>query len=135
MAKKAVIKTKKTAASVEDFINNIKEEQKRDDSFEIIEMMKKATGEKPKMWGSAIIGFGEKVYKSPTTNREVDWFVIGFAPRKANLSIYMLEHNEESLKKLGKYKTGGGCIYINKLEDVDSKVLQKMIKDSVKKNS
>ena len=81
-------KTKPTA-SVEDFINTIKDEQKRKDSFVILEMMKKVSGEEPKMWGSSIIGFGKKRYQSPTTGREVDWLVIGFSPRKANLSLYL----------------------------------------------
>jgi hypothetical protein len=83
-SKLAEIKTKETAASVDDFINAVPDEQKREDSFAILAMMKKATGEKPKMWGSSIVGFGNKRYKSPATGREVDWFRIGFSPRKAN---------------------------------------------------
>jgi hypothetical protein len=132
---KAVIKTKPTTESAEDFLNKIKEEEKRKDCFVLLEMMKKATGEEPKVWSNSLIGFIDKTYKSPATGREVDWFTIGFAPRKANISLYFMGFNEhaESLKKLGKYKTGSGCLYINKLEDVDVKVLQKMIKDSVKK--
>ncbi|HZG00460.1 MAG TPA: hypothetical protein VEY71_05625, partial [Chitinophagales bacterium] len=92
-SKLAEIKTKETTASVEDFINAVDDEQKRDDSFAILEMMKKATGEKPKMWGSAIIGFGNVRYKSPNTDREVDWFRIGFSPRKANLTVYLMNVN------------------------------------------
>jgi len=129
-SKLAVIKTKETAVSVEKFLNAIEVEQKRKDSFVLLDLFKKATGENPKMWGSAIIGFGNKRYKSPTSGREVDWFRIGFAPRKANLSLYlMINHKEHAvaLKKLGKYKTDGGCIYINKLDDVDLKVLKAMI--------
>lgn len=84
----AEIKTKATTASVEDFINSVQDEQKRKDSFEILKMMQKATGQKPKMWGAAIIGFGDHLYRSPATGREVDWFTIGFSPRKANLSVY-----------------------------------------------
>ncbi len=124
------IKTKETTASVEEFINNIQDEQKRKDSFVILEMMKKASGEEPKMWGSSIIGFGNKRYKSPATGREVDWLRIGFSPRKANLSLYIgvgIKENQAALKKLGKHKTGVGCLYINKLEDVDLKVLKGMI--------
>jgi hypothetical protein len=129
----AEVKTKQNAASVTDFINTVKEEQKRKDSLTILEMMKKATGEEPKMWGASLIGFGFETVKSPTSGREVDWFRIGFSPRKANFSIYLmnLKIHEESLKKLGKHKTGSGCLYINKLEDVDQKVLQQMIKDTV----
>jgi hypothetical protein len=128
----AEIKTKQTTASVEDFINNIKEEQKRKDSFVILEIMRKATKEEPKMWGSSIIGFGNKRYKSPTSGREVDWFVIGFSPRKANLALYSIsiKKHAAALKKLGKYKTGVGCLYINKLEDIDLKVLKGMIEVS-----
>lgn len=134
--KRAELKTKETDASVTDFINSVPDEQKRKDSFAIIEMMKKATGDEPKMWGSAIIGFGNTTYKSPATGREIDWMKIGFSPRKANLSLYIgigSEEHAESLKKLGKHKTGKGCLYINKLEDIDVKVLEKMIKASAKK--
>jgi hypothetical protein len=130
----AEIKTKPTAASVEDFINSITDEQKRSDSFVILELMKKATGEEPKMWGSSIIGFGDFRYKSPTTGREVDWLRIGFSPRKANLSLYLtmdIQKHAAALKKLGKHKTGVGCLYINKLEDVDMDVLKAMIDASL----
>ena len=133
-SKLAVIKTKENSASAEEFINKVSEEQKRKDSFVILEMMKKATKEEPKMWGSSIIGFGKERYKSPATGREVDWFRIGFSPRKTNLTLYFMGfgQHEESLKKLGKYKTGSGCLYINKLEDVDAKVLKKMIDSTAK---
>ena len=130
MGKLAVIKTKETAASVEDFINAVTDEQKRKDSFVILEMMKKATGEEPKMWGSSVVGFGNKRYKSPTTGREVDWLLMGFSPRKANLSLYIsvsIKEHAAALTKLGKHKTGVGCLYINKLEDIDMKVLKEMI--------
>ncbi len=132
-SKLAVIKTKQSSASVEDFINSVNGEQKRKDSFVILEMMKKSTGAEPKMWGGSIIGFGNKIYKSPTSGREVDWFLIGFSPRKANLTVYLINIKEhtEALKKLGKHKTGGGCLYINKLEDVDMKVLKGMIDSSL----
>lgn len=132
----AEIKTKPNAASVEDFLNSVKDEQKRADSFAILEMMKKASGEEPKMWGASIIGFGDKRYKSPNTGREVDWFVIGFSPRKANISLYLvldIKQHAAMLEKLGKHKTGVGCLYINKLSDVDTKVLKKIIEDSVKR--
>ena len=134
-SKLAEIKTKPTTASVEDFINNVKDEQKRKDSFVLLEMMKKASGEEPKMWGASLIGFGNKRYKSPASGREVDWFLIGFSPRKANLSLYLMinhKENEAAIKKLGKHKTSGGCIYINKLADIDIKVLKSMIEASLK---
>jgi hypothetical protein len=129
MGKLADIKTKQTAASVDDFMHSIPDEQKRKDSQVILNMMEKAMKEKPKMWGSSMIGFGNVRYKSPATGREVDWFKIGFSPRKANLSLHLinLQQHADALKKLGKYKTGVGCLYINKLEDVDIKVLEKMI--------
>ncbi len=136
MAKKvAEIKTKPTESSVEDFIHSIPDEQKRKDSFAILGMMEKASKEKPKMWGASMIGFGDKRYKSETSGREVDWFKIGFSPRKANLSLYLtvdIQKHADALKKLGKHKTGKGCLYINKLEDVDEKVLEGMIKESLK---
>lgn len=86
--------------------------------------------EEPKMWGSSLIGFGKKRYKSPATGREVDWFKMGFSPRKANLSLHLtinIAVHNDLLKKLGRYKTGVGCLYINKLDDVDIKVLEKLI--------
>jgi hypothetical protein len=130
----AEIKTKPTAASVEDFLNTVKNEQKRKDSFVLLEMMKKATGEEPKMWGSSLIGFGNVRLKSPATGREVDWLRIGFSPRKANLSLYLtgdIKKYAAILKKLGKHKTGLGCL-INKLEDIDIKVLKGLIAASLK---
>jgi len=131
--KLAEIKTKPTAANVEDFINTIEDEQKRKDSFVLLEMMKKATGEEPILWGSSVIGFGNKRYKSPASGREVDWLRIGFAPRKANLSLYIsvgIKEHAAALKKLGKHKTGVGCLYINKLEEIDLKVLKEIIDTS-----
>jgi hypothetical protein len=133
-SKLAEIKTKPTAVSVEDFINAFPDEQKRKDSFAILEIMKKATGEKPVLWGSSIIGFGNKRYKSPATGREVDWLRIGFSPRKTNLSLYVsggIKEHAEALKKLGKHKTGVGCLYLNKLEEIDLNVLKGIINASL----
>jgi hypothetical protein len=129
-SKLAQIKTKPTAVSVEDFIGGLADEQKRKDSTVLVEMMKKATGENPVLWSNSIIGFGNKRYKSPATGREVDWLLIGFAPRKANLSLHLtmdINKHAAALAKLGKHKTGVGCLYINKLEDVDLKVLKGLI--------
>ena len=126
----AEIKTKQTSASVEDFINSLQDEKKRKDCFVILEMMKKATGENPKMWGSSIIGFGNIKYKSSATGKEVDWLQIGFSPRKANLSLYIsmdIKEHATALEKLGKYKTGVSCLYINKIEDINLDVLEEMI--------
>jgi hypothetical protein len=134
MAKLAVVKTKLNDASVQDFINAIPEEQKRKDSETILKMMETASKEKPKMWGSSLIGFGYLIVKSPSSGREVEWFKIGFSPRKANLSLYVdIKNQPEALKKLGKHKTGMGCLYINKLADVDLKVLESIIINTLKK--
>lgn len=131
----AEIKTKATTASVDKFIEALPDAKKRQDAKIILELMKKISKQEPKLWGSSIIGFGEKRFKSPTTDREVDWFIIGFSPRKTALSIYLgvsgIKPHAAALKKLGKHKTGVGCLYVNKLEDIDLKVLTQMIKDSV----
>ena len=135
MAKLAVIKTAKTEANVNDFIESVGDEQKKADTQTILKMMAKASKAKPKMWGSSIIGFGEKRYKSPTSGREVDWFLIGLSPRKTNLSLYFMDMSQHTaaLKKLGKHKIGKGCLYINKLADVDINVLESMITSTFKK--
>lgn len=138
MGKLAEIKTKENNASVKDFINTVKDEAQRKDSLTVLKMMQKASGEKPKMWGSSMVGFGNKIFKSPATGREVEWFRIGFSPRKANLSLHLIinfnKHTAE-LKKLGKFKTGSGCLYINKLADVDTKVLEKLINIAAKESN
>jgi len=133
---KAEIKTKETDASVDEFLNGVGDEQQRTDAYKILKMMKTATGDEPKMWGASIVGFGNMVYTSPATGREVDWLKIGFSPRKGNLSLYVLNGSpkqEELLEKLGKHKTGKGCLYIKRLSDVDEKVLEKLVKESLKK--
>ncbi len=132
---KAILKTQKTESSVEDFLNSVKDEQQRTDSFAIVKMMQQATGEKPKMWGAAIIGFGNVSLKYES-GRELDWFKIGFSPRKQSITLYGLIGSEkqlEQLKKLGKHKTGKGCLYINKLTDVDATVLNTLIKKAADK--
>jgi hypothetical protein len=136
MGKLVKIKTQPTALSVEEFINNIQDEQKRADSITLTKMMRKATNEEPRIWSNSMIGFGEVRFKSPATGREVDWLRIGFAPRKANLSLYLtvdINSYSEDLKKLGKHKTGVGCLYINKLSDVDVNVLEELIRKTAKK--
>ena len=130
----AELKTKVTQASVEKFLEGIKDERKRQDCFELLKIMKRATKAEPKMWGTSIIGFGDRhyVYES---GRELDWFIAGFSPRAQNLTLYVMGgFDNETLKKLGNYKTGKGCLYINKLEDVDTKVLNELITKSVKKS-
>ena len=125
----AELKTKKTAESVDAFLNTILETQKREDAFSILELMEKATKAKGKMWGTAIIGFGDRRLKYES-GRELDWFVMGFSPRKQNFALYVsgaVEKQQALLKKLGKYKTGKGCLYINKLVEVDVAVLREII--------
>jgi len=129
----AELKTKKTEASVEDFLNKIKDEEIRRDCFEIAKLMKQTTRSDPKMWGSSIIGFGSRRLKY-TSGRELDWMLIGFSPRKGNITLYILSGFEKQaalLKKLGKHSTGKGCLYIKKLKDVDMKVLKELISESV----
>lgn len=129
------IKTKATTNSVESFLSTLSDEQKRKDCEVIITMMQKASGAPPVMWGPAIIGFGNRIYTSPKTGRSVDWMKIGFSPRKANISLYLtidIKKHASTLEKLGKHKTGVGCLYINKLSDVDVKVLDGLIKKAMK---
>jgi hypothetical protein len=136
-SKLAIIKTKPTLDNVEDFINKIEDLKKRDDSFTLIKIMKDASKEDPVLWGSSIIGFGLKRYKSPATGREVDWLLIGFSPRKANLSLHLcgsLKVHSEAFAKLGKHKLGVGCIYINKLADIDLNILTGIIEVALKQN-
>ena len=135
MGKLAEIKTKPTSFSVEEFIDKLADEQKRKDTRVIVQLMEQATNEKPQMWGGSMIGFGNLRYKSPTSGREVDWFIIGFAPRKNNFSLHLvldIKQHAEELNKLGKHKTGMGCLYINKLEDIDIKILEKLIQIAAK---
>jgi len=128
----AELKTKKNDESVDDYINAVESEQKRNDAFEILEMMKQITKEKSKMWGSSIIGFGDVRYKY-ASGREGDWFKVGFSPRKANISLYLMgcdiSKADSILGRLGKYKTGKGCLYINKLADIDKEVLKELVKE------
>ena len=130
----AELKTKKTEASVEDFLNGVKDEATKKDCFEIVKLMKQATKADPKMWGSSIVGFGTQHLKY-ASGRELDWMVIGFSPRKQNLTLYIpgsLESYSDLLKKLVKHTTGKGCLYVKSLKDVDAKVLKELIQRSVK---
>jgi hypothetical protein len=125
----AELKTKVTDASVKDFLNAVPEEQKRKDSFELLRIFGEVTGEKAKMWGSAIVGFGQYHYKSERSAQEGDWPRTGFSPRKQNLTLYLMLglDQKDLLAKLGKHKTSVGCLYINKLSDVDESILKKII--------
>ena len=133
----AELKTQKNKASVTEFLNGVENEKRRKDGKEVLKMMKEITGEKPAMWGPSIVGFGDYEYKYPS-GQTGNWFRVGFSPRKSNLTVYIMtgfDRYDELMKKLGKYKTGKSCLYINKLEDVDRDVLRELITESVKAKS
>jgi len=120
-------------ASVEDFINSVADETKKTDSFALLEMFTSITSEKPKMWGASIIGFGQYHYKSERSTQEGDWPLTAFSPRKQSLTLYLMsgfDNYADLLDNLGKHKTSKGCLYINKLSDVDVNVLKQLIKRS-----
>ncbi len=128
-------KTKPTTKSVPEFLNQIADPKRKEDCLAIAEIMERLSGSKPKMWGDSIVGFGDYRYKY-ASGREGDWFLVGFAPRKQNLSIYImgyLEFYSDILEGLGKFKHGKGCLYINKLEDIDLDVLDNLITTSIKR--
>lgn len=130
----AELKTKKTDVSVSGFIDSIKDERRREDCRKIASIMEKATGAKPKMWGSSVVGFGDYHYKYES-GRENDWFVMGFSPRKEALTLYFMTGTQPYaalLQKLGKHKTGKGCLYIKSMDDVDIKVLSELATRSSK---
>ena len=132
---KSELKTKQTEASVEDFLNGVENEAVRADCRRIVELMADATGEPPKMWGANIIGFGSRTMKY-ASGRELDWLITGFSPRKANITLYLSTGeawNDALVSKLGKHKTGMGCLYFKRLSDVDESVLKKLIDESVKR--
>lgn len=127
------LKTKPNDKSVNDFIDSIESEQKRDDCHLLLKMMKDITGEEPVMWGSSIVGFGNYHYKYDS-GREGDWMLAGFSPRKQNMTIYMMggfSNQDELLAKVGKAKNSVGCLYTKKLADLDLDVLKDMIRLSV----
>ena len=126
-------KTKPTQLKVSDFIAGIEDKVKRDDCRELMKLMAKITGNRAKMWGTAIVGYGKYHYKYES-GREGDFFLTGFSPRKQALSIYIVSGfsiNPELMEKLGKYKTGKSCLYVKKLDDVDHSVLAQLIEESV----
>ena len=130
-------KTQQNDAPVEDFLNQVENETKRADSFKLLTIMKEITGEEPKMWGDSIIGFGEYHYRY-ATGHEGDWTMVGFSPRKQNLSLHLMgcyvnpddKSYDELFAQLGKHKTGKSCLYINKLSDVNLDVLRELIQRS-----
>jgi Domain of unknown function (DU1801) len=129
----AELKTKENNLSVDDFLNSIAGETKRKDSFALLKLIKKATGYEAKMWGTSIVGFGSYHYKY-ASGHEGDAALVGFSPRKQNFTIYLMcgfHERPDLLKKLGKHKTGKGCLYFNSMADVDEKVLSELIKASL----
>jgi len=129
------IKTKQTSADVVEFIRAFAQtEQKQQDGFELLKLMQETTGFEPKMWGPSIIGFGSYHYKSERSRQEGDWPLVGFSPRKAAISLYVFsgtEAQEQLLKDLGKFKMGKGCIYVNKLSDINREVLVQLIRENM----
>lgn len=131
----AEIKTKQTSADVAEFINAFADtDQKRKDSFELLNLMRDFTGFEPRMWGPSIIGFGSYHYKSDRSRQEGDWPLVGFSPRKAAISLYVYTGAPEHahlLKDLGKFKIGKACIYIKKLSDINTDALRKLMKSTI----
>ena len=132
----AELKTQKTEADVQNFINVFADsDQKRKDSFELLDFMKEITGFEPKMWGASMIGFGSYHYKSERSKQEGDWPLVGFSPRKAAISLYVLTGTDDQdslLENLGKFKMGKGCLYVKKLSDIDKNVLKKIMLSTIK---
>jgi len=126
-------KTRPNDLNVPAFLNMISDDMRKQDCYTIMNLMENITREKPKMWGDSIIGFGSYHYKYKS-GREGDWFLTGFSPRKQNLTLYIMsgfKRYDELISKLGKYKTGKACLYINRLADIDLKILEELIKRSV----
>jgi Domain of unknown function (DU1801) len=131
------LKTKETEVSVQEFLESVTDEQRRQDCLEVMKLLRKITKAEAKMWGANIIGFGTFRLRYPN-GREIDWMQVGLSPRKQNLTLYLhgayvqggLEAQPE-LRDLGKFTTGKGCLYIKKLEDIDMRVLEKLITASI----
>ena len=125
-------KTRETNASVDDFVNSVENKERREDAFRLLEMFSRLTGETAKMWGSAIVGFGNVPLKYPD-GRVFDWPAVAFSPRKQNLTLYVVpgsDKQESLFKKLGKHSSSVACLYIKRLSDVDTNVLEKVITDA-----
>jgi len=128
-------KTQRTAASVAAFLAAIDDPRRRRDAKALATVIRKTTGEKPAMWGSSIVGYGQTTYQGRTGT--VDWFTVGFSPRKAALVVYLmggLKANAALLRELGPHRVGGGCLYLNRFEEIDTRVLTRLIKLSQKMN-
>jgi hypothetical protein len=129
----ADLKTTRTGASVEAFIQGIADDDRQEDCVELVDLMRRATGLEPEMWGPSIVGFGSYHY-TYASGREGDWFLVGFAPRKRDLTLYVtsgFDRYEDVLARLGRYRTGRACLYIKRLADVDVAVLEELVSASV----
>ena len=127
------LKTQQNENDVFEFLESVANQQRKEDAFKILSLMTEIVGEEPKMWGTSIIGYGNYHYKY-ASGREGDWFLTGFSPRKQNLSLYIMagfDEYDDLMGKLGKYKTGKSCLYINKLTDIDIDVLKELVTKSV----
>jgi len=130
----AELKTQPTRASVTEFLAGIDDRQQRADAKKVAAMMRRATGKRAKMWGASIVGYGSYHYKY-ASGRDGDFLITGFSPRKQALTVYIMpgfSSFKKLMEKLGKYKTGKSCLYIKRLSDVDEKVLEKLIVESVR---
>jgi hypothetical protein len=131
----AELKTKPTGESVKAFIDAIPDETRRRDCRALVQIMKTATGAAPRLWGPSIVGFGDYHYKY-ASGREGDWFMVGFSPRKQDLTLYLaigFDRQQSVLKRLGRYRTGKSCLYIKRLSDIDLDVLRELVENSVRK--
>ncbi|NPV55833.1 MAG: DUF1801 domain-containing protein [Anaerolineae bacterium] len=130
----AELKTKKNSNSVEDFLETIEDESRRQDSYAVLQLMREVTGAEPGMWGDSIVGFGAYHYRYQS-GREGEWFLVGFSPRKHSLTLYIMsgfDEYDQLLARLGKHKIGKACLYVNKLADVDQDVLRRLVTASVR---
>ncbi len=129
----AELKTKENDQSVDTFLSTIEDAQKQADCRTLVAIMQEATGAEPRMWGDSIVGFGHYHYKY-ASGREGDWFLVGFSPRKQNLTLYIMagfDNYEALLGKLGKHSTGKSCLYVKRLADLDMSVLKELVVESV----
>lgn len=127
------LKTKRNDGDVRGYLESVANKRRREDALVMLELMREITGEPPEMWGSSIVGFGSYHYRY-ASGREGDWPIVGFAPRKQSLTLYIMpgfDRYEALMAKLGKYKTGKSCLYINKLDDVNLETLKALIAESV----
>lgn len=132
----ATLKTARTDASVDEFLAAVPDEVRRRDAHTVRDLMARVTGEPPAMWGDAIVGFGQRRLRY-ASGRELDWFLVGFSPRKQAITLYLLDGFEEHaalLDRLGKHSVGRGCLYLKRLDEVDPAVLAELVTESVARN-